>query len=80
VTSVKDNILTAIDTETHAIKARVSVGNFPRGMSYDALTKRIYVATTRENTVTVLDGATYQPLAKIEDLLWPMAFGNFIVH
>jgi YVTN family beta-propeller protein len=40
----------------------------------------MYVATTRANTITIIDGATYQPIATVDDMLWPMAFGNFIVQ
>jgi YVTN family beta-propeller protein len=71
------SILWVIDTVTNKVIRKIFVGDFPEGVAIDNY-GTIYVVSSGENHIDVIDPLTYT----VTGLIWvgngPIAFGNFI--
>ncbi|MFZ1495402.1 MAG: chitobiase/beta-hexosaminidase C-terminal domain-containing protein, partial [Candidatus Competibacter denitrificans] len=56
----------------------IPVGKKPYGVAVSADSKRIYVANTDDNTVSVVDGQSQTIIATIPTGLGPWGFGQFV--
>jgi YVTN family beta-propeller protein len=71
------SILWVIDTVTNKVIRKIFVGDFPEGVAIDNY-GTIYVVSSSENHIDVIDPLTYTVTGFIRVGNGPIAFGNFI--
>jgi YVTN family beta-propeller protein len=59
VTNEINGTVSVIDGTTLEVKGNVAVGELPSSIAVDTITKRVYIANTRSNSVSVLDYVIY---------------------
>ena len=72
------NTVAVIDTATHEVVARVTVGTRPRGVAVHPTGSPVYVANSGSNIVSLIDTLTNTVLATVLVGTGPTAFGLFI--
>jgi len=65
-----NNAVTVLDTRTNLV-SMVGTGRVPMAAAVNDVTNRIYVVNYASSDVTVIDGASNQPIATIKVGLWP---------
>ena len=79
VTNTQDDTVSVIDLVTQKIIVTIEVGMTPEGISYDAASNTVLVASWGENKVSVIDAATNKLTSHIRTGDKSRAFGQFIV-
>ena len=79
VTNTQDDTVSIIDLNTQKIIATVEVGMTPEGISYDAASKQVLVASWGENKVSIIDATTNKLKGHIKTGDKSRAFGQFIL-
>ena len=55
VTNRADNIVSVIDTTSNTVTDTISAGVQPTGIDYGSVNKRMYVANSGDNTISVIN-------------------------
>ena len=79
VSNTQDDTVSVIDLNSHKIIATIEVGMTPEGISYDAASKLVLVASWGENKVSVIDAVTNKLKTHIKTGDKSRAFGEFIL-
>ena len=79
VTNTQDDTVSVIDLATHKTIATVNVGMTPEGISFDAKSIQVLVASWGENKVSIIDAATNKIKTHIKTGDKSRAFGQFIL-
>jgi YVTN family beta-propeller protein len=79
VTNTQDDTVSIIDIATQNTLATIEVGMTPEGISYDATSKLVLVASWGENKVSVIDARTNKLKNHIKTGDKSRAFGKFIL-
>lgn len=72
--------VTVFDLDSHAVLARIDVGEYPEGIAANADGSRVYVANWFSNTLSVIDTANLEVVAEVPVGDGPRAFGAFILE
>jgi YVTN family beta-propeller protein len=65
-----NNAVTVVDTRTGVV-SMIGTGKVPMAAAINELTNRVYVVNYASSDVTVIDGASNQPIAAVKVGLWP---------
>ena len=79
VTNTQDDTVSVIDLTTQKIIITIEVAMTPEGISYDAASKQVLVASWGENQVSVIDATTNKLKGHIKTGEKSRAFGQFIL-
>ena len=79
VTNTQDDTVSIIDLATQKIITTIEVGMTPEGISYDAASNQVLVASWGENKVSVIDATTNKLKGHIKTGEKSRAFGQFIL-
>ncbi len=79
VTNTLDDTVSVIDLKTQKIIATIEVGATPEGISFDAASNRVVIASWGDNNVTIIDAKTNKVISKIKTGDKSRAFGQFIL-
>ncbi len=66
VANYSSNVVTPIDSRTHAYGAPIGVGKSPRDLALSPDRRRLYVANERSNDVTVIDTRSQSVIATVK--------------
>ena len=80
VTNTLDDTVSVIDLKTQKTLATVEVGMTPEGISFDAASNRVVIASWGDNNVSVIDAKTNKLISKIKTGDKSRAFGSFILN